>query len=109
MEDQLFDIFFIQSQLRQARVVVEVILNLQQASGVRALPLVNHRAQMLSGKTPEMPAVHRADRQLAQTLQAAGVVVEVGVVGVFDQWPVVDDVAAEQGLGRRFVQADAAR
>ena len=56
-----------------------------------------------------MPAVHRTDRQRAQALQAASVVVEIGVVGVFDQRAVVDDVAAEQRLGCRFVQADAAR
>ncbi len=56
-----------------------------------------------------MPAMHGVDRQRLQAPQAGGVILQIGVVGVFDQRPVVDDVAAEQGFGRRFIQADAAR
>ncbi len=32
-----------------------------------------------------MPAMHGLDRQLAQALQAGGVMLKVGVVGIFDQ------------------------
>src|SRR3989344_5523123 len=64
---------------------------------------------MVPGKTAEVPAMYRTDRQGAQALQTACVISEVGVVGVFDQRPIVDDVAAERGRGGRFVQADAAR
>jgi hypothetical protein len=52
--------------------------------------------------------MHGTHRQLPQALQTIGIVVEVGVVGVVDQGTVVDDVAAEQGLGAGFPQADAA-
>lgn len=52
--------------------------------------------------------MHRPDRQFAQPLQAGSVVIQVRVVGVFDQRPVVDDVAAEQGLGFGFPEANAA-
>ena len=63
---------------------------------------------MLPGKTAEMPAMHGADRQRLQTPQTAGVILQIRVVGVFDQRPVVDDVAAEQRFGGRFIQADTA-
>lgn len=52
--------------------------------------------------------MHRPHWQFVQPLQASRVVTQVRMIGIFDQRPVVDDVAAEQGLGFGFPQADAA-
>ncbi len=59
-------------------------------------PLVDHRVERFPGKTGAMPAMHSFHRQRAQALKAGSIVVEVAVVGVFDKWAIVDDVATEQ-------------
>lgn len=51
--------------------------------------------------------MHRPHWQFAQPLQASSVLIKVRMVGIFYKRPVVDDVAAEQGLGFGFPQADA--
>src|SRR5690606_29898903 len=67
-------------------------------------PAADERPVPFTIETGVMTAMNDADGNVVQPLHAGNVVVEVGVIGILDQRPVVEDVAREQDAGRLFPQ-----
>ena len=53
--------------------------------------------------------MHDRDGEAAHLLQRRQIVADVGMIGVVDQRPVIDDVARQQDAGLPLVERDAAR
>lgn len=68
----------------------------------------NDLAEAHRAKTRKMPAMNDGYRQLAQALEGLDIGRDVGVIGIVDQRPVINNVARQEEPGSLLEKTDSA-